>query len=390
MPNGEPGFMVANYANGKRRFDSYSTEADALDAANRLARQLSTRDTKAATLTENQAVEYVRSAEVLQPFGVTVGAASEAVAQWLEKLGDMSVVHDAVKMYNQRHKRVIPKRVADVVADLLAVKEARGASVRYHQDLRNRLNRFVTDFQKDIGGIATADLQAWFDKQKFGSQNYMGFRRTIHLLFEFALARGHVADNPVAALERIKVKHGATQVFTPKEIAALLKAASPDFLPCIAIGAFSGLRSAEIERLEWSDVDLAQRHIIVGADRAKTASRRIAPMPDNLALWLASYAGHKGKVWTGEHDEFYDAQQDTAKAAGLKWKANALRHSAASYMFALSNDAGRVAGFLGNSAAVVHRHYRELVRPSDAKLWFNVTPQAPANVVSMGAVANQH
>ena len=59
----------------------------------------------------------------------------------------------------------------------------------------------------------------------------------------------------------------------------------------------------------------------------------------------------------------------------MAWKANGLRHSAASYLFSLSNDAGRVAGYLGNSAAVIHRHYRELVRPADAVKWFAVMPK---------------
>lgn len=71
----------------------------------------------------------------------------------------------------------------------------------------------------------------------------------------------------------------------------------------------------------------------------------------------------------------------------VKWKSNALRHSFASYRFAQTGDAGRVAGELGNSAAVVHKHYRELVKPADAEKWFNVKPEAPANVVSIGEVA---
>jgi len=39
-------------------------------------------------------------------------------------------------------------------------------------------------------------------------------------------------------------------------IARLLAAATPDFLPSLAIGAFAGLRSAEIERLEWRTLTL--------------------------------------------------------------------------------------------------------------------------------------
>ena len=62
--------MVANYADGKRRFDSYATEADALDAANRLARQLSERDVVAAAMTNEQAADYAAAVQKLAPFNL--------------------------------------------------------------------------------------------------------------------------------------------------------------------------------------------------------------------------------------------------------------------------------------------------------------------------------
>ena len=43
--------MVANYSGARRRLDSYSTDTDALDAENRLARQLSERDVPGASMT---------------------------------------------------------------------------------------------------------------------------------------------------------------------------------------------------------------------------------------------------------------------------------------------------------------------------------------------------
>ena len=51
-PQGNFAFMVRTYAQGKRRFDSYATEADGLDAAGRLARQLSERDVVAASMNQ--------------------------------------------------------------------------------------------------------------------------------------------------------------------------------------------------------------------------------------------------------------------------------------------------------------------------------------------------
>jgi len=400
-PNGKTGFMVAYQQDGKRKFDSYPDEVEAVEQANAKARQLSTLGVKASELTPDDLRACVASMDTVKPLGLPLLRAVEKLAEAAEIVGGVDNIAGACRFYRDRNRRTTPKPVAGVVAELLAVKEARGAAPRYLQDLRNRLNLFAGAFAKDAGNVTTADLQAWFDAKNFGSQNFMGYRRVIHLLFEFAIARGYAVDNPAAMMERVKVKHGATQIFTPEEITRLLFKASPGFLPCIAIGAFAGLRSAEIERLEWSDIDLAGGHITVGADKAKTASRRVVPICANLGAWLAPYAGRQGNVWNGGHDEFYDAQQNTAAATAVKaeaekgiteqkpvkWKANALRHSYASYRFAQTGDAGRVAGELGNSAAVVHKHYRELVKPADAVKYFGVTPEQPANVVTLPAAA---
>ena len=81
-------------------------------------------------------------------------------------------------------------------------------------------------------------------------------------------------------------------------------------------------------------------------------------------------------------------EQGVKQQAAAKWKKNALRHSYASYRFAQLLDAGRVAGELGNSAAVVHKHYREIVKPADAAKWFGLVPQSAPNV-SILATASQ-
>jgi len=371
MPNGEPGFMVANYAGGRRRFDSYPQEGDALEAANRLARQLSERDVLTASMTRAQAVEYASAIQALKPLNLGLPSAVTTLVEAVKLVGDLPAVVAAAKFYATRHNRTLPKPVHAVVAELLQVKEARGASPRYLEDLRARLNRFAVDCQRDTCNVTTSDIQAWLDGLKLSAQNYRNFRTVLNTLFEFAVARSYASDNPVERVERVKVRNGEIKIYTPAEIARLLAAASPDFRPCIALGAFGGLRSSEIERLG--------------------PGRRIVPIHDNLTEWLHPYAGQEGKVWTGSHEEFYEAQQATGAAARppVRWKSNALRHSYASYRFAQTADAGRVAGELGNSAAVVHRHYRELVKPVDAERWFNVGPEAPANVVTLTADAKR-
>jgi site-specific recombinase XerD len=401
-PSGNFAYMVSNYADGdRRRFDCYAEEADAVTAAEKLAKRLDARDYVAASMTREQAIEFANASARLGPFNVSVDAATAAVAECLKSVGDLANLHAAVKFYIVRHRHTTRKPVAEVVAELLKIKQARGASDRYMEDLRGRLERFADGCLKDACNVTTTDVQDWLDGQKLKPQNYRNFRTVLHTLFKFAVARSYAADNPVEGVERVKVNCGDVEIFTPAEITRLLASASPDFVPSLAIGAFAGLRSAEIERLEWSDIHLAEKFIVVGAAKAKTAARRIVPIHDNLAEWLAPYAQRQGNVWMGTHEEFYESQQETAGATKIepdtekgikeqkpvKWKANGLRHSYASYRFALTNDAGRVAGELGNSAAVVHRHYRELVKPSDAERWFAIKPEIPTNVTSLPAVA---
>ena len=58
----------------------------------------------------------------------------------------------------------------------------------------------------------------------------------------------------------------------------------------------------------------------------------------------------------------------SAKFKPVKWKKNALRHSFISYRVADTQNVAQVALEAGNSPAIIFAHYRELVRPAEAKL----------------------
>jgi len=79
-PTGSTGYLVANYASGRRRLDAHPTEADALDAAQRLARQLSEREVVAASMTNEHAAEYASAIQALAPFNLPLAATASTVA----------------------------------------------------------------------------------------------------------------------------------------------------------------------------------------------------------------------------------------------------------------------------------------------------------------------
>ena len=384
MPNGDWGFMVANYSSGKRKFDSYSTEAKAIDAANLLARRLSTKQVVAANMTNSEAASYAAAVETLKPHEVSLPVAAETLSECIRVAGSLPTVLEAVKFWAQRNKPVTRATVSEVVEKLLEVKRKAQSSKRNLQDLKNRLGKFAADFQKDCCDVSTSEIQNWLDELDLSNRSKINYRRTIHTLFAFAEKRGFAADNPATATEVGKADEVSVEIYTPAEIQKLLKASSSEFLPVIVLGAFAGLRSAEIERLNWEDLSFDESHIVIGKDKAKTASRRVVPIWDNCAEWLAQYQNFTGDIWRGDESKFHKTQRSIAESAGVAWKSNALRHSYASYRFAQTSDAGRVAGELGNTADVVHKHYRALVSAKEAEKWFSIRPDsALKNVIKL-------
>ena len=378
-------FEVEDYSAGTRRFRSFSDHGEAVAAAETLAGQISTGQTTAASMTNPQAASFGRASEILRPTGASLELAATVYAKGFEILGGEFHTEAAQFFKLHRADQVTRRTVAQVVAELIEAKTARGKSASYVKDLSSRLNRFANDFAVDIGSVTTADVQRWLDGLKVASQTAKNFRTVIGTLFSFAESHGYIfkGGDPVEDVEHITANGGAIEIYTPKEIADLLAAAPKDFLPVLALGSFAGLRTAEVERLEWKDIDLAGGFVTVASEKAKTRSRRLVPILPNLSQWLARYSRKKGKVWKGTPKTLREARAATVKAAGVAWKDNGARHSFISYRLAETQNAAQVALEAGNSPNVVFKHYRELVKPEAAKTWFAVAPEQPANVVTL-------
>lgn len=52
-----------------------------------------------------------------------------------------------------------------------------------------------------------------------------------------------------------------------------------------------------------------------------------------------------------------------------------MRHSFISYRVAHVQDVAKVSLEAGNSPQMIQQHYKELVRPKEAKEWFAITPE---------------
>ena len=387
-------FLVAFYEGSKRRLRAFASYPAARAAADKITCSVNEGDVRALVLNAGQKAEYLRAVEALRPTGLPLDVAAIQFAEALVLLKTRPL-SEAVSYFTARMLTVKRLPVVEVVAEFLLEKEKRTkrgspASARYLGDLRKRLTVFAAAFQCDLADVTPEQIRLWADGHEWGTRTRFNSLSQIKTLFRFARARGYYAreEDALAGVEFAKGNGGEIGIFTPAEMRRLLAVAKPEIVAFLAIGAFAGLRTAEIVRLDWSKVNIAKRFIEVTAQTAKTASRRIVPMSDNLAAWLAPYAQADGPVCPLVRPEKHSSEV-TGRAAKVAWKRNGLRHSFISYRLAVTKNTASVALEAGNSPAMVFSHYRELVHDEQAAEWFGILPTATeaTNVVPMAQAA---
>ncbi len=377
-------------AERKRRFKTFADFSEAKKYAESVNAAIGSGEINAITLTNDDRLVYLRARTALDGTGVALDFAASEYANAIKQIGSAKF-RDAIAFYAKVHRGVQTKTVAVVVGEFLAEKEKpsqpnkRPASDRYLTDMTCRLNRFADAFHCDMNTVESTQLKAFLDSLKVGGRTYVNYARAIATLFNFAKERGYFPKdvNPLAGIDTEHEDESEIEIFTPAEIAKLLAHASPDLLPFVAIGGFAGLRSAEISRLDWSEVKAD--FIEVKKSKSKTRSRRLVPIQPNLQKWLASHRKQAGKVIPFAEKELFRPIQELVEASGVKWKHNGLRHSFCSYRYAACQNENTVAAESGHEPQKLFSNYREVVTPQEAQQWFGICPESPSNVIGMRA-----
>lgn len=310
--------------------------------------------------------------------------AKKTLAEYNKTIGD------AVDFLVDHEKRIrrCKTTVSQLSAEVVEAKRKDGRSQEYTYDLELRLSHFCRDFgDRLIATVNARELDNWLRELPLGAHSRTNYRRNIGVMFSYAVNRGMVDSNPIALTAKPKLPDTPPEIFTVDELRELLEAAhrvQPDVAPMLAIGAFAGLRDAEIHRLHWSEINLPQDFIAVKAAKAKSARRRIVSILPNLAAWLRPYSAMSGNVVPeGARRKLGRVR----KEAGLaKWPTNGLRHSFASYRLEATQDAPKVAHELGHTnPQLLYNAYRALVPPSEAERYWKIAPVKTENVLAFSA-----
>jgi integrase len=356
--------------NGKRRRYFFPTKEKAEQELVRMKIKQRREGESALRLPDSLRVMALDCAEELAEFGKTIRDATDFYVHYLRDT-----------------ERSIS--VSALIDEYLVGQLRLSRSKKHIEDLRQRLGRFKESFgYRPLRTVRTNEIDTWLHELKVSAQSVNNYRSRLAALFSYGLKREYVDRNPVVSIEKIKVVDKAPEIFTPEQIQTLLDKAPVKLLSVLAVGAFAGLRSAELLRLEWESIDLSRGLINVSPSKSETAKRRLIQIAPNLAEWLRPYTGRSGKIFPYSHRWYHLSVDLLRKAIGLtEWPNNGLRHSFASYHLAKHQNAPQLALEMGHTTPrTIFDNYREVVTPEEAERYWNIRPKREDNVISMERV----
>jgi integrase len=368
----ETRWQVRYQINGKRTSEVYNTKAEAETAATQVRLRVENEGAAGFSLPADVRAEASKAVETLKPYEATI---TEAVTYYVEHV---------LKFRNA-------PPVSELVKGIVAEAESSDRRKDTIRDLRYRLEKFARTFGKrQLAGISLAELKQWLDDPTQTARTRINYATKVSQLYGYAIRHGWTDTNLIERISRPTPEAGEPGIFTVEQAALLLEhAESVGLLPYVALGLFAGIRSAELQRLDWSAVKVSERAVIVGAGIAKKRSRRVVEITDSLAAWLALCGKPRGPVV--DVPDFRKALNALAKAAGVEWPQNGLRHSFASYHLAAHGDPTRTAFQMGHTnPRIVADFYKALVTKADAERFWSLRPAADAagKIVPMQSAAN--
>jgi integrase len=205
-------------------------------------------------------------------------------------------------------------------------------------------------------------------------------------VFEMAHRNGYVNENVMAKVDNLSIDQPDIYPFTYEEVSAILNAVEPFYKPYTCVRFFTGMRSVEIDALEWTDYKASMEpnpklHIskalvygIEGKTKTKKSKRYIdCVLPVIQALIeqidLTGKSEHIFLTNRGERmnpDHFREVVWKPAlEKAGLKYRPPIqTRHTFATMMLSAGEDIGWVQNMLGHSSLqmILTRYYAWIPR----------------------------
>ena len=367
---------------GKRQQLFYRTKKLALAAAEEFKKKVETFGIQARAIAPTLAEQATAADALLKPYGITVLEAAQKIAS-VEKAKAASVpVSEALAAFEKAKEHLSDKQIQAITNMSKHLREA--FSDRIMATIKG------ADIKKHIEGCTVGPA---------------AFNAKVRLHITFwrwcaNLNRGWCQADALAGIERQQEKPGVIETLTASQATALMEAAETHMPDCVipfAIALFTGMRAAEIQRLEPSDITEEGITVAAANDR-KNKRRRFIQMPDTFAIWIKAYPVGEAvcpanffrkekavrrlagfQVWS----DYVESMNLTPPLAATPdeeapaWPHNALRHTAASVSVALDKPLSVLLFEHGHTGGeeTLKKHYLGKMTKKDAQAIWALAPK---------------
>ena len=256
------------------------------------------------------------------------------------------------------------------------VNEAERRSASHSQKLDIFERAFPAAFKGRVADIEPAALRKWIKARSANGNTQAMYYRYAKLFFYYLTANRLLPHDPMVGVPAPKTKPGRN-ILQPRQMKALLALELPDHVRALLLlGGFAGLRTEEIERMTWENVNTktGQIHVPPGAMKDSGGyDQRIVDFTEPLKRRKAWLAKQKGKIIPVASETLHTHRRRACAPVLKEWPDNCLRHSFATYHLARAKNAGLTAFQMGHtSAAMVQKVYAVPAALADWKAWWAI------------------
>lgn len=392
-------YSVSWHVAGVRRLKQFADLAEAKAEAKMKAEALSAGRSEAATSLAMDDVALI--SELRRVAGKTPPLA--ALEEWASAkalCGDNLLVAARAWAASKRATKAVT--VSEAVGAFLTTKRRAGVEMKSYDFHLPHVSEGLGTVPLTV--VTAATLENWIH-ERYGDEEtevahpgtFNTARKRIVALWRWARKQGYLPDVAETEAEKLDLMPADAQpigilpVNDFAKILTLIQSMRPDLLAVTVLAGFAGLRRAELHAQAWADVNLDRGLLRVTAAKRNTVSYRLVHLCPAAVEWLRlcpRVEGEDGPLVSPAWG--IDRVRALAREATISTPDNAFRHSFISYRCAATGDVAGTAQEAGNSAAVVFKHYRELVAKEDGEAWFDLTPAAVAKIADAAgkAVAN--
>jgi integrase len=373
-PNRDNHWRIVGWKNGRRTQYWFKSEDDGQRAAEDLNAEITAHGTQVA-LSSADRLRAIHAAERLRPYGKTIDDAVNHYVSYLDRLASSvpfsRLASQVREEFNRRanHNEASPRHI-ETMRETLAKLEAKFA---------DRL----------VSSIETKDIREWLQGLPLAAKTRNKHRGYARQIFSLAVEYGHCTANPAIGVkkfrERSNEENGEISILSAEDTKKLFRAADPKVIPFLVLNFFCGIRRSTVERLDWSDVSMAQKHVIVPRYKGKNQKRYRVTLSDNALEWLKPMAQAEGSFLApsramqsaGRPSKRRTRELIVAAAqeADIVFPDNAGRHTFISMHVAYHESIEKTALEADTSAEIIKSNYLDIVTREEATNFWAIYPK---------------